>query len=248
MKVYFVGSGPGDPELITLKAKRLLEEAEVVVYAGSLVDEKILSFVNPEAEIYSSASMTLEEIVGLMRKEAERGKKVVRLHSGDASIYGAIGEQIAELEKHGIECEVVPGVSSFLAAAALLKKEYTVPGISQTVIISRISGRTDVPEKERLSLLAEHKASMVIFLSVARIDEVVEELKQGYERDTPVAVVYRATRDGEEVIQGTLEDIAEKVKERGIKKTALILVGDFLRKTGASKLYSESFSHSYRKL
>ncbi|HDL15048.1 MAG TPA: cobalt-precorrin-4 C(11)-methyltransferase, partial [Euryarchaeota archaeon] len=160
MKVYFVGSGPGDPELITLKAKRILEKADVVVYASSLVDDRILGFIRPEAEVYTSAPLTLREIVELLRREAEKGRVVVRLHSGDASIYGAIGEQITELEKHGIECEVVPGVSSFLAAAALLKKEYTVPGVSQTVIISRISGRTDVPERERLSLLAEHGASM----------------------------------------------------------------------------------------
>ncbi len=248
MKVYFVGSGPGDPELITLKAKRILEKADVVVYASSLVDDRILSFIRPEADVYTSAPLTFREIVELLRREAEKGRVVVRLHSGDASIYGAMGEQIAELEKHSIECEVVPGVSSFLAAAALLKKEYTVPGVSQTVIISRISGRTDVPERERLSLLAEHGASMVIFLSIAKIDEVIDELRHGYNIDTPVAVVYRATREGEEVILGNLGDICEKVREKGIKKTALILVGNFLRETENSKLYSENFSHSYRKL
>jgi len=246
MKVYFVGSGPGDPELLTLKGKRLLEEAEVLVYAGSLVDESLLQF-SEGAELYSSASMSLEEMVGLMEDKVREGRKVVRLHSGDPSLYGAMVEQISLLEERGIECEVVPGVSSFLAAASLLKRQYTVPGGSQTLIITRASGRTEVPEKERLGLLARHGSSMAIFLSVGRIEDVVEGLREGYSTTTPVAVVYRATREGEKVIPGTLEDIAEKVEREGIRKTALILVGEFLERGGRSRLYSPGFSHTYRK-
>lgn len=248
MKVYFAGAGPGDPELLTLKAKRLLAQAQVVVYAGSLVGEKILDFASPNAESYSSSSMTLEEVVELIAGKAREGKMVVRLHSGDPSIYGAMGEQIRLLEERGIECEVVPGVSSFLAASALLKRQYTVPGGPQTVIVTRISGRTKVPGSERLGSLARHRASMAIFLSIVEIEKVVEELREGYSEDTPACVIYMASREGERVILGELGDIAEKVSREGIKKTALILVGEFLKAQGASKLYSKDFSHSYREL
>lgn len=245
MKVHFVGSGPGDPELLTLKAKRLLEGADVVVYAGSLINPEVLKFAT-NARLYNSAGMTLEEIVGVMESAAKEGRRVVRLHSGDPSIYGAIAEQIHELRARGIECEVVPGVSSFLAAASCLGVEYTVPEVSQTVILTRISGRTPVPEKESLAKLAKHRASMVIFLSASRIDEVVEKLLQGYAGDTPVAVVYRASWKDEKVVRGRLSEIAEIAREEGIERTALILVGDFLRECRRSRLYDKEFEHGYR--
>ncbi len=246
MKVYFVGAGPGDPELLTLKARRLLEDADVVVYAGSLVNPEVLKFAE-HAELYNSASMSLEEIVEVMERAARQGKLVVRLHSGDPSIYGAIAEQIRELRKRGVECEVVPGVSSFLAAAASLGVEYTVPEVSQTVILTRISGRTPVPEKEDLAKLAKHRASMAIFLSASRIEDVVEKLLQGYGEDTPAAVVYRASWEDEKVIRGKLGEIAARVREEGIDRTALILVGDFLEEhRQSSKLYDREFAHGYR--
>ena len=246
MRVYFVGAGPGDPELLTLKAKRLLESAEVVVYAGSLVSPEVLKHAR-RAKLYDSAGMTLEEILEVLEREAKRGKRVVRLHSGDPSIYGAIAEQIRELKKRGVECEVVPGVSSFLAAAARLGVEYTVPEVSQTVILTRIAGRTPVPERERLEKLARHRASMVIFLSVSRIEEVAERLLESYPRSTPAAVVHRATWKDERVIRCTLGELAARVKEAGIDRTALILVGDFLEEQGRrSRLYDRSFAHGFR--
>ncbi len=242
-----MGAGPGDPELLTLKAKRLLESADVVVYAGSLVNPEVLKHAR-RAELYDSAGMTLEEILEVLEREAKRGRRVVRLHSGDPSIYGAIAEQIRELKKRGVECEVVPGVSSFLAAAARLGVEYTVPEVSQTVILTRIAGRTPVPEKESLDKLARHRASMAIFLSVSYIEQVAEKLLSAYDASTPAAVVYRVTWDDERIIRCTLGELADRVREAGIKKTALILVGEFLGEQGeSSKLYDKSFSHGYRK-
>ena len=242
-----MGAGPGDPELLTLKAKRLLESADVVVYAGSLVNPEVLKHAR-RAELYDSAGMTLEEILEVLEREAKRGRRVVRLHSGDPSIYGAIAEQIRELKKRGVECEVVPGVSSFLAAAARLGVEYTVPEVSQTVILTRIAGRTPVPEKESLDKLARHRASMVIFLSVSHVEQVAEKLLSAYDASTPAAVVYRVTWDDERIIRCTLGELADRVREAGIKKTALILVGEFLGEHGeSSKLYDKSFSHGYRK-
>ncbi|MEE8402403.1 MAG: precorrin-4 C(11)-methyltransferase, partial [Candidatus Hydrothermarchaeaceae archaeon] len=189
MTVYFVGAGPGDPELLTLKAKRIIESADVIVYAGSLVNPEVLEYAKEGSQLHDSAAMTLEEIVEVMESAVRERKTVARLHSGDPSIYGAIGEQIRILERMGITCEIVPGVSSFQAAAALLGKEYTVPGGSQTVIITRLKGRTSVPESERLGELARHRASMCIFLSVHMVEEVVRELKTGYPGDTPAAIV-----------------------------------------------------------
>ena len=242
-----MGAGPGDPDLLTLKAKRLLESADVVVYAGSLVNPEVLKHAR-RAELYDSAGMTLEEILEVLEREAKRGRRVVRLHSGDPSIYGAIAEQIRELKKRGVECEVVPGVSSFLAAAARLGVEYTVPEVSQTVILTRIAGRTPVPEKESLDKLARHRASMVIFLSVSHVEQVAEKLLSAYDASTPAAVVYRVTWDDERIIRCTLGELADRVREAGIKKTALILVGEFLGEQGeSSKLYDKSFSHGYRK-
>jgi precorrin-4/cobalt-precorrin-4 C11-methyltransferase len=246
MTVYFIGAGPGDSELLTLKAKRILEKAEVVVYAGSLINPKILKHARKEAELYDSAGMTLEEIIGAISRGAKDNKTVARLHSGDPGIYGALQEEIQLLEEKGIAYEVIPGVSSFLAAAASLKKSYTVPEVSQTLIITRLEGKTKVPEKEGLGKLARHRASMCIFLSVHMIEDVVAELKKGYPGDTPVAVVYRASWEDEKVVLGRLDDIVEKVRDEKISKTALILVGDFLDSSGRSRLYDKGFAHGYR--
>ncbi len=247
-KVYFIGAGPGDPELLTLKGEKILNVADLVIYAGSLVNEDILRFCKQDAVIHNSASLNLKQIIELMVKYVNEGKIVARVHTGDPSLYGAIFEQMQELDKYDVEYEVIPGVSSAFAGAALLKKEFTVPEVSQTVIFTRFSGRTPVPEKERLSELSRHRASMVIFLSVTMIDDVVSALLQGYDKDTPVAVVYRASWSDEWVIKGTLTDISEKVKETGIKKQALIYVGDFLdpKNFNYSKLYDADFEHGFR--
>ena len=254
--VFFVGSGPGDPELITVKGKRLLEEADVVVYAGSLVKEKVLMYASKSALIYNSASMILDEIMKIMITAAKAGKKVVRLHTGDPTLYSAIREQADILEKESIPYEVIPGVSSAFASACALKKELTMSEITQTVIFTRLEGRTPVPEKERLSELAKHNATMCIFLSVGMIEKVAAELLQGYPDDTPAAVVYRATWEDEKIITGKLKDIAKKVKKAGIKRHAMIIVGRTLcqgsRRVPSgrghrSKLYDKDFEHGYRK-
>lgn len=250
-QVYFIGAGPGAPDLLTLRGKRIIERADVIIYADSLIDPKICSFARKEAEIHKSASLTLDEITGLILNAVKEGKMVARLQSGDPSIYGAIQEQMAGLDKVGIEYEIVPGVSSVCAAAASLKAELTVPGISQTIIITRMKGRTAVPEKESLSKLAAHEATLAIFLSVSLVEKVVEELVNGgYANETPVAVVYRATWDDETVIRCTLENVAEKVRALGIKRQALILVGSVLnpveKKHHRSKLYDKPFGHGYR--
>lgn len=247
MTVFFIGAGPGDPELLTIKAKKAIEKADTLIYAGSLINPEILGYARPDAELYNSAKMDLEEILDVIIKAAENQKTVARIHSGDPSIYGAIAEQMRLLDKKSIQYEIIPGVSSFLSAAALLKKEYTIPEVVQTVIITRAEGRTKVPEKERLQELAKHRASMCIFLSVGMIKEVAEELANAYGSEMPVAVVYRASWPDEKVIRGTLEDIAEKVKGEDVKMTALILVGDFLKNGDTrSKLYDKDFSHSFR--
>ena len=251
VQVYFIGAGPGDPELLTIKGKRIIEQADVIIYADSLIDPRVCSFARKEAEIYKSASLTLDEITELILGAVKQGKIVARLQSGDPSIYGALQEQIVALEELGIECEVVPGVSSLCAAAASLKAELTVPGLSQTVIITRTEGRTAVPGKESLSSLATHQATLAIFLSISLVEKVVEELLDGgYPSETPVAVVYRASWNDETVIRSTLKDVAEKVHALGIKRQALILVGSVLdsaeRKGYHSKLYNKTFSHGYR--
>lgn len=248
-KIYFVGAGPGDKELITLKGYKLLSNADIVIYAGSLVNPELLEYCKEDCEIYDSAKMDLFEIIDVMKKGAEEDKLVVRLQTGDISIYGSIREQAEELKKLGIDYESIAGVSSFLGAAASLGIEYTVPEISQSLIITRLEGRTPVPELESLELFAEHKTSMAIFLSVQNIDSVVEKLLVGgYTTDTPVVVIYKATWEDEMVVKGTLEDIAEKVREANIRKTALILVGRFLGdEYNYSKLYDKNFKHEYRK-
>lgn len=248
--IYFVGAGPGDPELITLKGRRLIDAADVVIYAGSLVNPAVLDGIR--AEIYDSAAMHLDEIIAVMKQTAGEGRLLVRLHTGDTSFYSAISEQIERLRKLKISYEVIPGVSSALAGAAALGQELTIPEISQTVILTRIEGKTPVPKKEKLSALARHRATMVIFLSVGMIDNVVKELMQGYPEATPVIVIEKASWPEQKIVRGTLETIAGKVKKAGIRKTALIYVGESLRasaeQTGkTSKLYDKKFSHEYRK-
>jgi precorrin-4/cobalt-precorrin-4 C11-methyltransferase len=244
--IWFVGAGSGDPELLTLKGYRLLKQADLVVYAGSLVNEALLQYARPEARLVNSAPLNLEEIVEVMVKAYRRGEQVVRLHTGDPSLYGAIGEQMELLDKANIPYSVVPGVSSFLAAAASLEKEYTIPDGTQTVIITRMEGRTPVPEREQMRLLAQHRSSMAIFLSVGLIEQVVKELLEHYPPDTPAAVVEKASWPEERVLTGQLQEVAGLVAQAGIKKTALILVGEFLRQSGKSKLYDRDFSHEYR--
>ncbi len=247
--IYFVGAGPGDPELITVKGQRLLKEADVIVYTGSLVPSALLEGLS--AEIHNSAGLNLDEVLDILIGAWQNNKRVVRLHTGDPAIYGAINEQIAALTKQQIPFNVIPGVSSATATAAALSTELTLPEVSQTVIITRRAGRTPVPEKEDLTLLASHQATMLILLSINMIEEVVEDLLAGgYELTTPVAVVEKVSWPEERQLRGTLADIANKVKEAGIRKTAIIAVGDVLAQAPPpvlSKLYDKSFTHEYRK-
>lgn len=246
--ISFVGAGPGDVDLITVKGRRLLEGADIVIYAGSLVSKAHLDYCKDKCKFYNSAYMTLEEVIEKMVEGEEKGLKVVRLHTGDPTIYGAIKEQMDFLDKKDIQYEVIPGVSSFTAACSAIKSEFTLPSLSQTVILTRIEGRTSVPESEDLEKLASYGASMAIFLSVQQIENVVEKLKRGYKRgDVPIAVVYKATWEDEKILIGTLDDIVDKVKKEGINKTAQILVGDFIDSSyERSKLYDPKFTHEYR--
>ncbi len=252
-KVHFIGAGPGDAELITVKGARLLGEAQVVVFAGSLVDRELVRSYALDAEVYDSAGMTLEETIRVMAEAVAAEKRVVRLHTGDPSIYGAIQEQMAALDELGIDYEVIPGVTSAFAAAALLRQELTLPEVSQTVIFTRVEGKTPVPERERLTEIARIGATLVIYLSVAMIDRVVAELLAGaYTPATPAAVVCRVSWPDEQVVEGTLADIAAKSRDAGIDRQALIIVGDVLkaRQEGLkakSLLYDKDFSHGFRK-
>ena len=248
-KVFFIGGGPGDPELLTLKAVKIIRDSDIIIYAGSLVNKKILDFASDSAKIYDSSSMTLDEIVEVMVDGASSGKIIARIHTGDPSIYGAIMEQMRELKKRNIPFDIIPGVSSLFAAAAALKRELTVPGVSQTVIITRPPGRTPVPPGEDLGDLARHNSTMCIFLGIHKIGEVVKNLREHYSDDTPVAVVKRASWDDEEIIKGKLSDIENKVKKSNIQRTAIIIVGDVLEPGDfeSSMLYDASFSHGYRK-
>lgn len=247
-KVYFVGAGPGDPELITLKGHRLLSRADVVIYAGSLINTELLNYCKNEAHCYDSAALHLQQIIQLMVEGVQQGKLVVRLQTGDLSLYGSVREQGEELAKAGIGFRCVAGVSSFLGAAAELGVEYTVPEVSQSLIITRMAGRTPTPELESLEHFARHKTSMAIFLSVQGIAAVVDKLLAGgYESQTPATVVYKATWPECRVVKGTLADIADQVQQAGIDKTALILVGRFLgEEFHYSRLYDAEFSHEYR--
>ena len=248
MQVYIVGAGAGDPELITVKGQKLLQKADVIIYAGSLVNPALLGFAKEGAEIHDSASMTLPEVIETIEKAVAKDLMVVRLHTGDPSIYGAIQEQMDALKKKDIDFEVVPGVSSFLATAAALKQEYTLPGISQTVIITRNEGRTPVPEREKLRSLAAHQATMCIFLSITMLADVVKELIEGgYAPDTPIAIVQRASWSEQKIVRATLETIVAEIADKGIDRTAMIVVSRCL---GAdyelSRLYAPEFSHMFR--
>lgn len=246
--VHFIGAGPGDPELITVKGQRLLGEADIVIYTGSLVPKALVSGL--QAQIYNSAGLNLDEVFSIIVKNWQAGKKIVRLHTGDPAIYGAINEQIALFNRNGIPFQVIPGVSSGTASAAALATELTLPEVSQTVIFTRRAGRTPVPEKQDLISLASHQATMMIFLSVGMIEQVVDELIEGgYKPETPVAVVEKVSWPEERQLRGTLATIAGQVKEANITKTAIIAVGDVLAEgppPALSKLYDKTFSHEYR--
>jgi len=248
MKVYFVGAGPGDPELLTLKAARLLASCRCCIYAGSLVSPGVLALLPAEAERHDSAALTLEETTAICRSAREREVDVVRLHSGDPSIYGAIREQMNALDRLGIGYDVVPGVSSFQAAAAALKTELTAPEVAQTIILTRASGRTPLPPEQELDRLAQSRATLCIFLSVQRMEDVAGVLARHYGTDCPVAVVYRASWPDQRILNGTLADIAAQVTAAGIGKTAMIIVGRaLLRDIPVSRLYDTAFTHEYRK-
>lgn len=246
--IYFVGAGPGAVDLITVRGKALLEQADLIVYAGSLVNPALLEYAKPGCVVLNSAELTLEEVLAAMAPAAQAGKVVVRLHTGDPSIYGAIKEQMDRLDAYGIKYEVVPGVSSFCAAAAALKVEYTLPDVSQSVIITRMEGRTPVPPKEEISLLAAHHAAMAIFLSTGMLRELTGRLVEGgYAEDAPAAIVYKASWPDEKIISCTVGALAEAAEKNAIQKTALILVGDFLGAPySRSKLYDPQFSHGFR--
>lgn len=247
--VNFVGAGSGAADLITLRGKKLLEEADVIIYAGSLVNPELLDYAKKDCKIYNSAYMNLDEVIALMEKAENEGKKTVRLHTGDPSIYGAIREQMDRLDNLKIPYEVCPGVSSFCGAAASLKAEYTLPDVSQTVIITRMAGRTPVPEKESIELLAAHGATMVIFLSTGMLEKLSAALIHGgYSGETPAAIVYKATWKDEKVCRCTVETLAKTADENNITKTALICVGNFLGNDySLSKLYDKKFETEFRK-
>lgn len=247
--IHFVGAGPGAPDLITLRGAKLIQSADVIIYAGSLVNAELLDMAKDNCKIYNSAHMTLEEVIGVMEEAEKEHLTTVRLHTGDPSLYGAIREQMDELEKRKIAYDVCPGVSSFCGAAAALNLEYTLPGVSQSVIITRVEGRTSVPETESLKSFAGHQATMVLFLSSGHAKEVREQLLcGGYPPDTPVAVVFKATWQEEKILRTTLDQLPEEMNKAGISKTALIIVGNVM---GAhyekSKLYDASFTTGYRK-
>ena len=246
--VHIVGAGCGAPDLITLRGKRYIEQADVIIYAGSLVNRELLAYARPDCEIFDSAKMTLEEIIDVIRSAEQDNKMTVRLHTGDPSLYGAIGEQMREFDKLGIEYDITPGVSAFSGAAAALKAEYTLPDVSQTVIISRAAGNTPVPDRESLRSLASHRATMVLFLSANLTGRVAKELIEGgYPAETPAAIVYKASWEDEKICRCTLATLEETAKQNGIFKTALIVVGDFLDSEFLrSHLYDPSFSTEFR--
>ena len=247
--VYFVGAGTGAVDLITVRGARLLERADVIVYAGSLVNPQLLRYAKKECEIYNSAEMTLEEVIRTLCSAEEKGKTTVRLHTGDPSIYGAVREQMDELDRRGISYESCPGVSACFGAAASLNLEYTLPGISQSLIITRMAGRTKVPERESIERFAAHRASMAIYLSAGMIEELTKRLLEGgYEKTTPAALVYKATWDEEEAYVCTIETLFDTSVKHGITNTALVLVGDVIahQHYERSRLYAADFLTAFR--
>ena len=246
--VHFVGAGPGAPDLITLRGAELLKQADVIIYAGSLVNPALLDMAREDCEIHNSAKMTLEQVIDVMKQAEAAGKTTVRLHTGDPCVYGAIREQMDALDELGISYEEVPGVSSFCGAAAALRAEYTLPGVSQSVIITRLAGRTPVPDAESLSSMASHGASMAVFLSSGMLGRVQEELLKGaYTEDTPAALVYKATWPEEKTVRCTVGTLAQAGEAHGISKTALVLVGNFLDSPyEKSKLYDPTFTTEFR--
>lgn len=247
--VHFVGAGPGAPDLITVRGKNLLEKADVVIYAGSLVNPELLTGTRKDCEIYNSAKMTLEEVLAVMRQASAEGKEVVRLHTGEPSIYGAVREQMDALDALGISYDSCPGVSACFGAASSLNLEYTLPGVSQSLIITRMAGRTGVPERESIESFAAHQASMAIYLSTGMLRELSKRLiAGGYSCDTPAALVYKATWKEEQDFICTVETLAETAEKHGIKKTALVIVGDVVRhgSYARSKLYDPEFTTEFR--
>ena len=248
-KVYFVGCGPGDPELITVKAKKLIQKADVVVYSGSLIPPAILKLCK-KGKLFDAAKLVREEIFDLLKKNALKNKIVVRLHDGDPTIYGAIREQIDNLEKKDIECQVIPGVTSFLAASSALGTQLTLPGVTQTIIVTRAESRTKVPKREKISELAKHNATMIFYLSVHLLSDITKQaIEGGYKKSTPVAVVYRASWPDQKIILGTLDNISKKIRDEKITRTSIVIIGDIVKPKSYeySKLYDKKFSHGYRK-
>ena len=248
--IHIVGAGCGAVDLITLRGKKYLEEADVIIYAGSLVNPALLNFAKTNCEIHDSAKMTLEEIVDVIAAAEAEGKTTVRLHTGDPSLYGAIAEQMREFDRHGFSYDITPGVSAFSGAAASLQAEYTLPDVSQTLILTRMSGKTAVPEKEKLSLLASHGASMALYLSAGLLKETVQQLLNGgYAPQTPAAIVYKASWPEERIYRCTVGSLEETAKSNGVTKTALILVGNFLNsRFSRSQLYDPAFGTEYREV
>jgi precorrin-4/cobalt-precorrin-4 C11-methyltransferase len=247
--VFFVGCGPGDPELITVKAKKLIQKADVVVYSGSLIPPAILKLCK-KGKLYDASRLVREEIFEVLYKNAKKDKLVVRLHDGDPSIYGAIKEQIDNLQEKGISSMVIPGVTAFLASAAALGTQLTLPGITQTIIVTRAESRTKVPKREKISELAKHKATLIFYLSVHLLSDIVKEsIAGGYKKTTPVAVVYRASWKDQKIVKGTLGDIVKKIRNEKITKTAIVIISDVIdsKSYEYSKLYDKKFSHGYRK-
>ena len=247
--VYFVGCGPGDPELITVKAKKIIQKADVIVYSGSLIPPPILKLCK-KGKLFDAAGLVREEIFEILYKNAKKDKLVVRLHDGDPSIYGAIKEQIDNLEEKGISSKVVPGVTAFLASAAALETQLTLPGITQTIIVTRAESRTKVPKREKIAELAKHRATLIFYLSVHLLSDIVKEsIAGGYKKSTPVAVVYRASWKDQKIIKGTLKDITQKVRDEKITRTAIVIISEVIdsKTYEFSKLYDKKFSHGYRK-
>ena len=247
--IHFVGAGCGAPDLITVRGQRLLSEADVIIYAGSLVNPALLAGKKEGCRVYNSAEMTLEEVLSVLFESEDKGLTTVRLHTGDPCLYGAIREQMDVLDARGIAYDYCPGVSAFSGAAAALKMEYTLPDVSQSVVITRMAGRTPVPERESIRAFAQHKATMVLFLSTGLLEKTQEELIEGgYEPDTPAAIVYKASWPDERTYLCTVDTLSQCAKENGVRKTALIIVGDTVRQSGyaRSELYNPTFATEFR--